>query len=817
MHASLRTGPKFIVATVAMMLVSFLQPLFAQSNANISGYIKNEKGAGLPFISVALFRLNDSSFVKAAVTAENGKFQIEKVAPGVYYLLARSMGYKTAYSNNVNVGTEQLISVEIQMQQEEHMIQEVVVSSRKPSIEMRADRTILNVAASINATGTNALEILRKSPGVRVLGDDDILINGKRGLSVYLDGNRINLGGKELADLLKNMQSSDIEAIEVITNPSARYDAAGQAGVINIRTKRNDKKGFNGNVALTAATSRYYPKYDGGIGLNYRNKAISLFGNYNYANGQTLNKTEYFRKQVTPDNLLTNFDQYFSNKSHNTGHTFKAGVNITASPTSNFQVMVDGSIPTKDGMSNSNTLIYHTPGNIDSVLKASNDQYRKSNMLNYNASYRYADSFSRELTINANYLDFNLHADSYQPNYYYDSKDVFLRSNIYSNKSVSGISVKSLKADYSQKLLGGRFSTGLKYTDTKSDNDFVFYNVLNNSNIPDTGKTNQFIYNEKIVAGYIDYNMNWKAWEVQLGLRGEYTTSSGILKDLIKEELDAVKNNYMSYFPNAVITYKWNKNNATSIVYNKRIDRPAYQDLNPFVYVQDEYSFTKGNPFLLPEYTSTFKLSNNYKQMLTTSFSYADTKNYIVRYRDSIMGGRTFQTNVNIAHQKNYTLAVFFQLSPKKWWDFNYGLNAFHQEVKGMAGASPVNMSQNAWSFTGSNTFMIPDGWSAELSFYYNSKYLDVPAIVDPQWSVDVGLQKKILHNAGTLRFAVSDIFNTLDLSLTRDFGGLYYTNRIKWESQQFKISFNYRFGNTKLKSAGTNEGGMKEEKKRMR
>ncbi|KIO77858.1 hypothetical protein TH53_06895 [Pedobacter lusitanus] len=404
---------------------------------------------------------------------------------------------------------------------------------------------------------------------------------------------------------------------------------------------------------------------------------------------------------------------------------------------------MDGNLAKRNAISNSNTLISHTPGLTDSSLVASNNQNRTSNILSYNTNYRYADSTGKEFTINGNYLTFKLRDGSYQPNTYYNGNSQFLHSNIYANNAATDIGIISLKSDYQQKLWNGVFSAGAKWMRTQADNDFIFYNVINDNYIPDQGKTNRFLYKEYVTAAYIDYHIKNKKWELQTGLRAEQTIARGNLKSLSENQGEVVNNSYLNLFPNIIFTYYPNTNNTVTLLYNKRIDRPAYQDLNPFVYVQDEYSFLKGNPFLLPQVTETYKIAHIFKQMLTTSFSYSETKDYIVSYRDTIMGGRTYQTNINIDNQRNYNLSVFLQLSPKTWWDFNSSLNAFHQTVNGKAGNTRLNMSQNSWSFTGSNNFRLPDNWSAEISFYYNSKYLDAPAIVNSQWSTDLGIQKK--------------------------------------------------------------------------
>jgi hypothetical protein len=805
---------------VILMFLCFLSGnIYAQNNPHtVGGNVKDVNNQPIPYASVALLSPIDSSIVKMAMADSVGHFIFSDVSKGSYILVAKMIGYSDNKDTKVTYLDENssLILDNILLTQERRTIKEVVVSSRKPVIEVKPDRTVINVAGTINAAGTSAFELLRKSPGIRIMNEDDIQINGKKGMLVYLDGSLVNLSGKDLSDLLKNIQSSNIATIEIITNPSAKYDAAGNAGIISIRTKKDVNAGLNGTVSLTTNFGRYMPKYDAGASLNYRSKKVNVYGNYNFANSNNRMNLEYLRQQADVNGDMTHFDQYFTNFAHNRGHNFKAGADFFATKNSRFSLTMDSNIADFSANSNSTTIIYHTGRELDSQLIANNNQAKNSKLFSYTGSYGYADSVGRELNIDGSYMTYNMDGTGYQPNYYQNAKNEVTSRNIYRNTSATNIQVGSGKVDYSQKLAGGILSLGSKINYVKADNNLNYYDIYENETVRDTGRTNQFTYHEQVIAGYVDYRIKLSKFSIAAGVRTEHTKVDGQLNTLTANQVQSVDSQYINFFPNVAVTYSLNRNNDIGLIYNKRIDRPAYQDLNPFEFVLDELSYIKGNPFLKPQLSQTLKLSHIYRQMLTTAISYTDTRDYIVKYRDTISAGRTFQTNTNLAHLYTLNLSATFQYSPAPWWDFNYTLSGYHQQVKGRAGQTDMDLSQNTWAASGSNTFRYSK-WSLEVIGFYNSRFLDAPALVNSQWTVDAGIQRKILKDAGTLRVSVSDIFNSLEFSLKRDFGGLYYANRNKWETQQVKISFSYRFGNQKIKGPSNRDNGLNDQKRRMK
>ncbi|MCW3465929.1 outer membrane beta-barrel family protein [Chitinophaga nivalis] len=811
-----------LLVYISVLLFFCYHETVAQTAKTIAGVITDASSRKpVSYASITLLAFSDSSNVKMAVADSTGRYELKDLKAGRYYLYTKCMGYKDRWDTiNALQESDRAIIRDIVLASSENQVKEVVVAGKIPPVQVKADRVIVNVAGSVNATGSSVYELLLKSPGVRQGNDDAITINGRTGLQVYQDGRQLTLSGKELTDLLKSMQSADIGTIEIITNPSARYEAAGNAGIINIKTRKGQALGFNSNVTLTAGFGSYNPKYDAGINLNYRIKKFNFFGNYNYFTGNSLWTIDFFRIQNNSKNEPVHFDQRYRNVIHSSIHTFKAGADYFISPRSRLSVIVDANIPATKSSANSITPIYKIPGKIDSTLLAGNEERKSSHLYNYSVNYRYADKDGRELVADGSYIRYNMDANSFQPNYYMNNGGNGTSAVLFHNFNAAKIDIYAGKLDYQQPLFGGTLNAGVKVSGTRTDNSVHYFKVDKN-NLPetDTARTNQFVYDEKIYAAYVNYNLAVGKWTFVAGLRGEQTNVDGRLRTLSGKGEQALDSQYINLFPNVAVTYDINEDHTLELSYNKRIDRPVYQDLNPFEFVLDELSYMKGNPFLKPQFSSTVKLSHAFRKFLTTSVSYTDVRDFMVRYRDTISAGRTFQTNINVAHQYTYNLSTTVQLAPLKWWNFYYTLGLFHQKVSGVMGGGkvPISTSDNFWSITGSNTFSIGKGWSAELSGFYNSDFPDVPATIYAQWQLDAGIQKKILKDAGVLRLSVSDMFNSFDYTLKRDFGGLYYTGRNKRETQQVKISFTYRFGNNQVKGSSAEGNGLKDEKNRIK
>lgn len=798
------------------LFVFALTPLFAQK---ITGIVKDEQGKGLSNTTIMLLKSKDSSIIKYYVTDVNGKYTFPATASD-YLLKFTHVGYANAFSKPFQLSNEDKLLDDVVLAKKETAMQGVTVTAQKPVLEMRADRTVVNVEGTVNAVGNDAFELLRRSPGIMIDKDDNISLSGKNGIQVYIDGKPSPLSGTDLTNYLKSLQSSQIESIELITNPSAKYEAAGNAGIINIKFKKNKAFGTNGsfNLGYNIGT---YAKYNGGLSLNHRNAKTNIFGSYNYNQSVNSNHMNFYRLQAD-----TIFDQQTNIKFTNKGsHNFKTGLDYFVNAKSTIGVVVNGNIADFDFNSHGPlTITYWPSAKLQSTLQASTINAMKRNNINSNLNYRYAVTGGKELNIDLDYGFFDMNGNQYITNNYYNTAGTFTNANIYRMVSPSTISISSAKADYEDNYKGGRLGYGGKISYVKSDNDFRRYNVINSAEVYDKDKSNLFKYKENINAAYVNYNKNYKkGYSVQLGLRVENTQSSGNSSGLKNNgssyiNYDSTFNrSYTGFFPSASITFTKKPMSMIGLSYSRRIDRPAYQDLNPFEMRLNDYTYMRGNTLLRPQYTHNFRISHTYKYKLNTALSYSYVKDMFVQVPDTIEKSKSYMTKKNLASQNIVGLSMFYPYSYKKYSaiiSVNANYSMYKADFGG--GSRKVNSDVFTTQFYVQNTYKLKKGITAELTGFYNSPTIWQGFFKSKaMYFIDAGASMPVLKNKGTLKLAVSDIFKIMKFSGYSNFTGQYSRASGNWESRQLKLSFNYRFGNSQVKGERQRKSGVEEEKNR--
>ena len=796
---------------------------FAQSSSKVSGQINDNNGKPLAAATIMLQKAKDSSLVKTAVTNASGNYEITAVKPGSYFVTATSAGIKKTTSPVFEVKeNENATAPLLTAQPATKDLAGVTVTSAKPMVEVRADKTILNVEGTINAVGNDALELLRKSPGVMVDKDDNLSLAGKNGVQVYIDGKPSPLSGADLAAYLKSMQSTQIESIELITNPSAKYEAAGNAGIINIRLKKDKSIGTNGNLNAGYGIGTY-AKYNGGISLNHRNKNMNIFGNYNYNTGINEMNFKLYREQG--DSIFDQKNRILMRNKY--GHNYKAGADFFINKKSTIGFVVNGNNSKSITETEGPMYIIYKPTNTTSrLLLASSDNDQKRNNINANINYRYAVSGGSELNVDADYGNFKIRSDQFQPNDYYNAAgNVKLYSNVYRMISPTDIDIFSVKADYERNFYKGRLGFGGKTGFVKTDNNFIRYNVYGSNEVYDKDKSNRFKYTENINAVYVNYNRAFKGFMLQVGLRVENTVSNGKSTGLQYNTTSStyvgydssINRNYTDLFPSAAFTFNKNPMSQFGITYSRRIDRPAYQDLNPFEFKLNDYTFMKGNTQLRPQYTNSFGLTHTYKYKLNTQLNYSHVKDIFTQLPDTTEKSKSFLTKKNLATQDIVSLNISYPYQ-YKWYSFFVNLNSYYSIYKANFGGGDrnVNLDVFALSFYMQNSFNLGKGFKAEVSGFYASPTIWQGTFKSiAMYTIDGGLQKNILKGKGMLKASVSDIFHLMKWKGSTGFSGQFNEASGRWESRQFKLNFTYRFGNAQVKAARQRKSSIEEENKR--
>ncbi len=785
----------------------------------ISGAVKDESGNLVPASTAFLYKASDSSLAKMSVGNSDGIYEFVSIKPGKYFLKISNVGFQNNYSGSIEYAGNDLRVPTIILSKNVARLNNIVIAVKKPVIEVKADKIIVNVENNINATGLDGMELLRQSPGVLVDQDDNISLAGKSGVQIYIDGKPSPLTAKDLSSYLRSLRSSSIESIEIINNPSAKYEAAGTGGIINIKLKKNKTYGTNGNVNYDF-TQGVWGKHNAGISLNNRNKNFNIFSNYNFNQG-----VDEFDLQVYRTILDSTFNAWSPSTDRTTSHNIKAGVDYTINKKSILGILLNGNFSTDSGKGDNTTYISYAPSKMaDRTLLSNNRSKSSRNNIGVNLNYRYTDTSGHELGIDADYGYFGLRSNQYQPNIFYDpTLQHMLYQNNYLMNTPSDINLYSFKVDYEENFKNGRLGFGGKIAFINSDNVFNFYNQDAGSHfIYDSSASNHFIYKENINALYVNYNKTYKNVSAQFGIRMENTItkghSTGFVKDGagFKDYNAAFVRRLVDFFPSGALTFTKNPKSQWTLSYSRRINRPSYQQLNPFEERSSEYGGFKGNPNLRPEYANSFSLINVFHNTLVTNLSFTHTKDVMVNISDTLNGTESFYAPKNLAKQDNVSLGVNYSFT-KAWYSLIVSVTGYYEHNLADFGVGrKVDLGIIAGTGYLENTFTIGKGWTTSLSSWYNSPSI-FRGTMKTRYLLGIngGAQKVIMKGKGNLRLNINDIFKTINWYGTSNFAGQNLWATAFWDPRNVVIGFSYKFGSNQVKAAREHQSGLDEESKR--
>jgi outer membrane receptor protein involved in Fe transport len=783
-------------------------------NTGIQGKVLDENNDPIAFATLSLFNLQDSGMVKAGYTQEDGSFFLTPIPSGQYYLNISFVGYDTHIISPVEVTDQKITSLSpAVMSPFTTELGEVVVTTTRPLVEVKPDKTVFNVEGSSNAIGNDALELLRKAPGVVVDNNERLMLIGKSGVKVYIDGRQSILTGDDLANYLKTLQSSQIDAIEVITQPSSRYEAEGNAGIINIRLIKDKSIGTNARLSLNY-NQAIHAKYNGNLSLNNRSKRLNLYATYNYSDGEGSEQNMFQR--TTPD-LFT--DQINNGSNNWVSHSVRAGMDIMSGKNSTIGVLFDGFTNDDQWKSRVNTTI--SPNSTSApteLLIATNQVNSERDNYNINGNYKYDNKKGTVLNVDIDYGKYQSDGHSYQPNYYYDPvTNALTDTRIFSANTPTAIDIKTIKLDFEKGLAGGTLGTGFKLALVNTDNNYEFFDIIDDSPILNPDRTNRFEYEESVNAAYVNFNKQWSKIGLQLGVRMEQTDSKGELTSLKPQNDETVKQDYVDFFPSGGITYQVNEKNVLRLTYSSRIDRPNYRDLNPFEYKLDELTFQKGNPFLRPQYSNSFQLGHTFNYTLNTSLTYTHTDDLMSEITDTASMRAAFITNENIADQDVFSFSVSYPFTLTKGWNAfgNATVSNTHNKAD-FGDGKIVDIRATSFNIYMQHSFQLPAEFIFEVSGWYNSPGIWGGNFASGEmWSVDAGIQKKLWEKRASIKLAVQDIFKSMGWSGSNDFGGLAMNASGNWESRAVKLNFTYLIGSSEIKGSRNRSTGLEDESKR--
>jgi iron complex outermembrane recepter protein len=790
---------KSFIFSVAFL---FLTTPFAYSQANteVSGTVIDSKNAPIDAANISMVRATDSTLVKMAISDKQGRFYFSAIPYGNYFVTVTTVNSIPVHSKcfQITVESSQILLGTIQMEIQSKNLNAVVVTGKKQVVEQKIDRLVINVDASVTNTGATALEVLEKSPGVSIDKDGNISLKGMPQVLIMIDGKPTYLSGTELTNMLVNMNASQLTQIEIMSNPSAKYDAAGNAGVINIKTKKSLTQGFNGSIILGYGQG-VYPKSNNSLMLNYRSgkiNAILNFG-YNLNNGfMDFN----IQRNFYDNNGMKSFelDQLSNriNKTHNTN--LKLGLDYYISPNTTLGFVTSGFIAPQGQNGNTSSYLKDAAGEVLSIEKTIRtvDNAWKNGAVNIN--FHTVPGINRDLSANFDYLHYDFSGNQLINGNTYNSDMVLQSTNIVKNLLPLKIDIYSGRLDYMQTLKNDiHFEAGIKSSLVKTSNTSDYFNLVNNQWQPDSLFSSTFVYSENINAAYVNLNKKFGKWMVQAGLRFENTNYQGVQSAVNKENDSSFSRLYNNLFPTAFVSYEMNDNNQIALTFGKRIDRPVYTQLNPFISFLDKYTYSSGNPFLQPQYGTNIELSHLYKNILTTTLNYTvihDMINETLIHQDSVI----IRSVGNIGTRYNFGISESATIPFTRWYTGIFFVNLFQNKYDGAIDGNSFEASQMTVAFNINNQFSFKGGWAAELSGNYTSQSRDEgQAIVLPIGQVSAGISKSLLKNKASIKLNVRDIFYTNTPKEIQNFQDVQSTLSIKRDSRVFNIAFVYRFGIT--------------------
>lgn len=807
-----------ILFAISLFTFSLVNAQTNPGTGKLTGKVLDEKKANMSYASVSLLKAQDSTLIKGSITEDNGTYSFSSLSDGQYLVAINMIGYakifKGPYSINTTHKTYTIDNV--QLVPTAKQLNNVNIVSSKPLVERQVDKTVLNIENSVLAAGNNALEILQKAPGVTVDKDGNISLRGKNGVLVMLDGKPTYMSSEQLANMLRSTEGNAIQTIELITNPSAKYDAAGNSGIINIKLKKNRNYGTNGSVTAGGGYGRYY-KANSGISLNHREKKFNVFGEFNYSRNK-----RYHELDITRVNNTATDQTFFNQTSDDIGlrrnYNYKGGVDYFINDNNTIGAAVNGYNGTGENTSKVLTLIGSRPLETDSSVLAHNANNYKYTGITYNLNYKGTiDTAGQEINADVDYSIYGSGQDNlYNNNYLNTSGDPYKAPYIFRNSAPSTIKVFAAKVDYtypfSKKM---KLDVGLKSSVVNTDNNSAFENFLDNSWQNDITRSNQFLYKENINAGYLNLKREFTGTTIQIGLRAEQTNSKG---NSITEQKVSDRH-YFNLFPSVFLNRVLSKDNEIGLSYSRRIDRPDYEDLNPFINFVDLYTYSVGNPFLNPQYTNAFEFTYSYKKTINVSLGFSHTSDAITRVLLSDTLKKTlFISSQNLAEKNSYNLNINSPLTIVKWWTTNNNLTVFYNKFStpNLLGV-PYSSGKLAFNANTNHTININPATSIEMSGYYGSPLVEGTLAIKAQYGIDLGIRRTFMDKKLNVKLAANDIFNLQKWGTTSALPGQNYNVSEKNESRVFRLTCTYRFGSNDIKGARQRSKGSAAEDSRVK
>lgn len=799
-----------------ILATAFSYKAFAQ----ISGVIRDGQNKALAGATVILQNEGDTTSKTNRVSDVNGAFAFDHLSNGVYRIGCTHIGFQTYRLDHLTIDNNHptiTLPAIVLIPSGSLNLKEVTVTSKKPLIEQKTDRTIVNVDAMISAAGSSALEALGKSPGVYVDQNGNIELNGQGGVLMLIDDRPTYLSAQDLAAYLRSLPASLLDKIELMSNPPARYDASGSA-VINLQLKKNRTAGFNGNLSL-GYTQGFYARSNDALNINYRAKKFNVFAgisyskdaNYTHDNG---NRNFYDNGGALTSVIGVNSRYAYSSDSWNA----RAGMDYFVSPSTTLGFVLTGNTRPKTDLLSYSSTQYNATGQPDSNSRGTTSgiYHWKSGGANFNFQHKF-DNNGQQLNVSIDYVGYQSDGSQLSPDYNYNSGGNLTSASTILNQTPSDINIYAAKTDYTLPLPGKvELDAGLKSSLVNTDNQNNWFNQAGGPFVPDFANTNHFIYKENINAAYISAKKEWQRWGVQAGLRMENTNATGHQIGNSAVPDSTFSKSYTNLFPSLFLSHKLDSagNNSLVLSYSIRVRRPNYQQLDPFLFYQNPDTYAAGNPYLNPHYNHILQLKYAYKQYFGFALAYFYVDHIIYSITQNI-------NNVFITRPENFgtnnsiNFTAYVNISPLKNWDLNANVLVYNLTNKGNAFGQMVDENHTTGEIELSNQFQLNNGWSAELNYFYHGPGNGGQSTSGFIWTSSAGIQKKIWKGNGAIRLKADDIFHSLRNHQRLITTGATYMHTSESDTRLIGLSVSYRFGKDTNTRKRNDNGSAEDEKGR--
>ena len=802
-----------------LLAITLMLSQLSHGQGEIRGKVSDETSGPISYANVLLLKTGDSTLVKGTITEENGSFLLESIPLGKYMVSVSMVGFETKTTNPFDFNGKSELLLPTMFLTEGIELDEVTVSSKKNLYAQKNDRMVINVASSILSEGSSALEILERSPGVIIdRQNSSISLVGKSGVTVMIDGKQSYMPTSALVQLLQGMSANNIETIELITTPPANFDAEGNAGFINIVMKERTDVGLNGSYSLSAGVGNGTTTSNN-INFNYRKNGLNLFGTYSFLRDAQGQLFTFDRSFVDGEGNMVDLSTVTDRDPVQRNHTVRTGVDYRTSDKTIIGLLAwaNDNKWTMDAINQSRETENGMPTSFIDLLLTERNQLQ-----HFGANANLKHNFKEDgfLSFDMDYLTYHLENPTRYANSFFDGDNDLLREELTTSDKTTPIDIVVGKTDYSNQINDKiKLEFGAKGAFSNFDNDVVVGTFQGENFMEDPDLTDVSTLEERILAGYgnMDCSISDKT-SLQLGLRYEHTDS-----DLISEKQgQVVDRTFGELFPTVYVSHKVNDTLGLNFAYSRRITRPTFNDMAPFVIFVDPTTFFAGNPAVQPAISNSVKFDLSYRSaLLSAQYSVEDGTISRFNSRFDEENERLIFGAANMDWTKTFSLTFGLPITFTNWWKMQNNLIYLNTKVANTVDGSPFSLEQNTFNINSTQSFTMAKNLSSEINVNYNSPSIISfigTAVLEEYYGVNIGIQKKFGERGGTLAFKVNDLLDSIEWKVATDIPeqNLNTLNTFDFSNRTFLLTYTNSFGNRKLKSARERGTGAEEEKQRV-